>query len=510
MEPINELLHVRKEKEEYFRSVGIDPYPQERGVFAGSVAIVKEFGGLTAEELEEKAGFVSFAGRIVAFRDFGKSSFLHVQDRGGKTQVYVRKDMLKSPDYAVFKKLDVGDIIAVDGKLFKTKTGELTILADNVKLLTKSLRPLPEKWHGLKDVEERYRKRYVDLIVNEKVREVFLTRARIIESIRAFLVERSFVEVETPMMQVLPGGAVAKPFKTHHNALGLDLYLRIAPELYLKRLIVGGLERVFEINRNFRNEGISVRHNPEFTMLEFYQAYATYEDLMDLTEEMVSALVIRLFGGTKVSYGGREIDFARPWRRITMEDALKDLGGFDMAMVDDVDRLKAFGKDLGIEGIDKMKRGKVITEIFEKLCEDKLVQPTFITQYPVEVSPLAKRSKERPEVTERFELYMSGMEIANGFNELNDPEDQKSRFAEQIREKEEGAAMDEDYLTALEYGLPPTAGEGIGIDRLTMLLTDSQSIREVILFPLLRPETEGPAKQGQVKQEAIESEWDDQ
>jgi lysyl-tRNA synthetase class 2 len=487
MEPINELLQVRKEKEEYLRSVGIDPYPQERDEFMGSDAIVKDFGALTAEELEKKDGLVSFAGRIVAFRDFGKSSFLHVQDRAGKTQVYVRKDILKSPDYGAFKKLDVGDIIAAYGKVFKTKTGELTILAERLKLLTKSLRPLPEKWHGLKDVEERYRRRYVDLIVNEKVREVFLTRARIIESLRTFLTERSFVEVETPMMQAMPGGAVAKPFKTHHNALGLDLYLRVAPELYLKRLIVGGLERVFEINRNFRNEGISVRHNPEFTMLEFYQAYATYEDLMDLTEEMVSSLVNKLFGGTVLTYGGHEIDFARPWRRITMEDALKGLGGFDMALANDSGKLKAFGKDLGIEGIDAMTRGKVITEIFEKLCEEKLVQPTFITQYPVEVSPLAKRSKERPEVTERFELYVSGMEIANGFNELNDPEDQKARFVEQIKEKEEGAAMDEDYLMALEYGLPPTAGEGIGIDRLTMLLTGSQSIRDVILFPLLKP-----------------------
>jgi lysyl-tRNA synthetase class 2 len=278
---------------------------------------------------------------------------------------------------------------------------------------------------------------------------------------------------------------VAKPFKTHHNALGLDLYLRIAPELYLKRLIVGGLERVFEINRNFRNEGISVRHNPEFTMLEFYQAYATYEDLMDLTEEMVSTLVFTLFGSFTVTYNGQEIDFARPWKRLTMEQALVDFGGF--VITDDVEGLRARGRELGIEGIETMSKGKITTELFEKLCEDKLVQPTFITEYPVEVSPLAKRSKERPEVTERFELYMSGMEIANGFNELNDPEDQKRRFLDQIKEKEEGAAMDEDYIMALEYGLPPTAGEGIGIDRLTMLLTDSQSIREVILFPLLRP-----------------------
>jgi lysyl-tRNA synthetase class 2 len=487
MEPIDELLSIRREKREHLKDAGIDPYPQERGVFRGSSDLHKEFGDLSAGEIEEKNAFVSFAGRIVAFRDFGKSCFLHVQDREGRTQVYARKDTLKSPDYDLFKKFDVGDIVAVDGKVFKTRTGELTIVADHIRLLTKSLRPLPEKWHGLKDVEERYRRRYVDLIVNQKVREVFLRRARIIESLRAFLTDRDFVEVETPMMQILPGGAVAKPFKTHHNALGLDLYLRIAPELYLKRLIVGGLERVFEINRNFRNEGISVRHNPEFTMLEFYQAYAAYEDLMDLTEEMVSTLVFALFGTFTVSYGGREIDFARPWKRLTMERALVDFGGLDPSTADDEERLRKCGQDLGVEGIGTMAKGKLITEIFEKVCEEKLVQPTFITEYPVEVSPLAKRSKERPEVTERFELYVSGMEIANGFNELNDPEDQRARFLDQIKEKEEGAVMDEDYIMALEYGLPPTAGEGIGIDRLTMLLTDSQSIREVILFPLLRP-----------------------
>jgi lysyl-tRNA synthetase, class II len=300
-------------------------------------------------------------------------------------------------------------------------------------------------------------------------------------------VSRNFIEVETPMMQVVPGGAVAKPFVTHHNALGMDLYLRIAPELYLKRLIVGGLERVFEINRNFRNEGISVRHNPEFTMLEFYQAYATYEDLMAFTEAMVSSLVKELFGGYTLSFGEMELNFEPPWRRMTMEEALRELGNFDIAVLRDHARLVAFGRELGIEGVEKEKHGKLITKVFEDLCEKKLLQPTFITHYPVEVSPLAKRSRENPEITERFELYMAGMEIANGFNELNDPEDQRGRFAEQIREKEEGAMMDEDYITALEYGLPPTAGEGIGIDRLTMLLTDSPSIREVILFPLLKP-----------------------
>jgi lysyl-tRNA synthetase, class II len=488
MEPIHDLMSVRKEKWAHLKEAGIEPYPQVKWPHTDSAELQREFGALDAGNLEAKGAYVSAAGRIMAFRDFGKSTFLHIQDRKGRVQVYARKDMLTCPDYADFKKLfDTGDIIGVEGKIFKTKTGELTILADKITLLTKSLRPLPEKWHGLKDVEERYRHRYVDLIVNEKVREVFVRRARITEFIRRFLTGRDFVEVETPMMQLIPGGAVAKPFVTHHNALGLDLYLRIAPELYLKRLIVGGLERVFEINRNFRNEGISIRHNPEFTMLEFYQAYVTYEDLMNLTEEMISSLVQDLFGQHKVVYNEREIDFSTPWRRMTMQEALAELGGVDLSVEADVESLRGRAKGFGIEGLEKAPRGKVITELFEKLCEEKLQRPTFITGYPVEVSPLAKRSKEQPDLVERFELYICGMEIANGFNELNDPEDQRARFMEQIKEKEEGASMDEDYLMALEYGLPPTAGEGIGIDRLTMLLTDSPSIREVILFPLLRP-----------------------
>jgi lysyl-tRNA synthetase, class II len=487
MEPINELVTVRKEKEKALREMGVETYPQVRGPFTTTEEIEARCGGMTHEELEQMSETFAAAGRVMAFRDFGKSAFLHIQDRKGKIQVYVRKDILKEPGFDTFKKFDICDIIAVHGKVFKTKTGELTILAEQVKLLTKSLRPLPEKWHGLKDVEERYRKRYLDLIVNERVREVFTKRAKIIEFIRRYFTERDFIEVETPMMQIIPGGATAKPFVTHHNALGLDLYLRIAPELYLKRLVVGGFERVFEINRNFRNEGISVRHNPEFTMLEFYQAYATYEDLMILTEEMVSSLVQSLYGTTTITYNEQQIDFSTPWKRMTMEEAVRELGGLDVAKINDVEQLASFAKELEIEGAEKDGKGKLITKIFEELCEKKLIQPTFITQYPVEVSPLAKRNRENPGVTERFELYVSGMELANGFNELNDPEDQNQRFLEQIREKEEGAMMDEDYITALEYGLPPTAGEGIGIDRLTMLLTDSPSIREVILFPLLRP-----------------------
>jgi len=487
MEPINELIAVRKEKEKALKELGIDTYPQDRGPYITTEEISLRFGTLSHEELEKTDERVSAAGRIMSFRDFGKSTFVHIQDRKGRIQVYVRKDVLKNPEYSIFKRFDIGDIIGVLGRVFKTKTGELTVLAEEIKLLTKSLRPLPEKWHGLKDIEERYRKRYLDLIVNPGVKEIFIKRAKIVEYIRRYFNERSFIEVETPMMQVIPGGAVAKPFITHHNALGIDLYLRIAPELYLKRLIVGGFERVFEINRNFRNEGISVRHNPEFTMLEFYQAYSTYEDLMDMTEDMVSSLVYELYKTYKITYNGQEIDFSRPWKRITMEDALKEFGGLDISEFIDTNRLTSYARELGIESPEKDKRGKLITKVFEELCEKHLVQPTFITDYPVEVSPLAKRSKDRPEITERFELYIAGMEVANGFNELNDPEDQKDRFLQQIQEKEEGATMDEDYITALEYGLPPTAGEGIGIDRLTMLLTDSPSIREVILFPLLKP-----------------------
>ncbi|HEY3277031.1 MAG TPA: lysine--tRNA ligase [Syntrophorhabdaceae bacterium] len=487
MEPINELVAVRKEKEKQLREAGIETYPQDRGPYSTTIEVEERFKDYSHEDLDKTEEKVAVAGRIMAFRDFGKSAFLHIQDRKGRIQVYVRKDILKEPEFDIFKKFDISDIIGVKGKPFKTKTGELTILAEEARLLTKSLRPLPEKWHGLKDVEERYRKRYLDLIVNQDVKDVFIKRAKIIQFIRNYFVKRDFIEVETPMMHTILGGAVAKPFVTHHNAMNMDLYLRIAPELYLKRLVVGGLERVFELNRNFRNEGISVRHNPEFTMVEFYQAYATYEDNMALTEDMISSLVHELYGVYKIAFSGREIDFTPPWRKMTMEQALKEFGGFDLEKEQSIESLVSFAKGLEIEDADKDTRGKLITKIFEELCEKQLMEPTFITHYPVEVSPLAKRSKERPEITERFELYISGMEIANGFNELNDPEDQKARFLEQIEKKEEGAMMDEDYITALEYGLPPTSGEGIGIDRLTMLLTDSQSIREVILFPLLRP-----------------------
>jgi len=487
MEPIVELMEVRKKKMEDLKECGIKPYPQIRGEFLTTEEIKDLCKDKKEEELEKENITVKCAGRILSLRDFGKSAFLHILDRKGKIQIYVRKDVLESPNYEIFKKFDIGDIVSVEGTVFKTKTKELTVLAKSIQLLSKSLRPLPEKWHGLKDIEERYRKRYLDLIVNEKVRDVFRKRSKIIDFIRSYLNGKDFLEVETPMMHVIPGGAEAKPFITHHNTLDLDLYLRIAPELYLKRLLVGGFERVFEINRNFRNEGISVKHNPEFTMLEFYQAYATYEDLMIMLEEMITGLVKEVGGDTRITFKGNVVDFNRPWKRFRMDEALKKLGGIDLKEMGNLEELRTFAKKLGIEEVEDASKGKLITKIFEVLCEDKLIDPTFITHYPIEVSPLAKRSEEDPDTAERFELYVGGMEIANGFNELNDPFDQKRRFLEQAQKKGEGHPIDEDYIFALEYGMPPAAGCGVGIDRLVMILTDSPSIREVILFPLLRP-----------------------
>ncbi|MFH0878280.1 MAG: lysine--tRNA ligase, partial [Lentisphaerota bacterium] len=385
-----------------------------------------------------------------------------------------------------------GDITGFRGKLFKTKTGELTILADTIRLVTKSLRPLPEKFHGLTDVELRYRQRYVDLIVNPEVRTTFRKRVEIIRLIREFLANRGFLEVETPMMQPSPGGATARPFKTYHNSLAMDLFLRVAPELYLKRLLVGGFEKVFEINRNFRNEGLSARHNPEFTMLEFYQAYATYHDLMDLTEEMVSWLAQEVNGSMLVSFQGQEVDLAPPWKRYTLDEALRELGGIDADLLNDPKKVIDLARERGVQLEAKAGAGKAKTELFELLVEERLINPTFITAYPTEVSPLARRNEDKPEITDRFELFITGREIANAFSELNDPVDQKSRFEKQIADRGEDdeihPVMDEDFVRALEYGMPPAAGEGIGIDRLVMLLTDSPSIRDVILFPHLKPE----------------------
>jgi lysyl-tRNA synthetase class 2 len=424
-------------------------------------------------------------------RSFGQAAFITLQDATGRLQAYVKKDQVGEDLYRIFKKLDLGDLVGVTGTVFRTRTGELTLLARDVRLITKSLRPLPEKFHGLRDVESRYRQRYVDLIVNEGVRSVFIKRARIINKVRDFLMTHGFLEVETPMMQPIPGGATARPFKTHHNALDMDLFLRVAPELYLKRLLVGGFERVFEINRNFRNEGISVQHNPEFTMLEFYQAYATYEDLLPFTEKMMGSVAQEITGGLQIPYQGKTIDLSPPWQRCRLAEAMVTFGGVAPEELTDVERLRARARSLGID-TSGQGPGKILTKLFETLVEPKLDQPTFITHYPLEVSPLSRRSDQDPFFVDRFELFIGGREIANGFSELNDPVDQEERFREQAAARqagdEEAHFMDEDYIRALEYGMPPAAGEGIGIDRLVMLLTDTASIREVILFPHLRPE----------------------
>jgi len=473
------------------REAGVDPYPNDFKPGRTAASVMEEFGGLDAEGLEaRKDETVSVAGRIMAKRDFGKATFAHIQDRTGRIQAYLKRDLLGEEGSALFKLCDMGDIIGVEGRVFRTRTNELTIEAAKLRLLAKGLHPLPEKWHGLTDVEARYRQRYLDLIVNPEVREVFAKRSRIIKFIRDFLSKREFMEVETPMLQPVPGGAAAKPFKTYHNALQMELYMRIAPELYLKRLIVAGLERVFEINRNFRNEGISTQHNPEFTMLEFYQAYATFEDLMGLTEEMISALAIELTGSTKVAYQGTEIDFTPPWTRISVKDAVLKYSDAPEEIFADREKAVLFSRKLGLDVPEGLSHGKVVTEIFEEVAEPKFIQPTFVTHYPLDVSPLSRKNAENPSVVDRFELLVAGREIANAFSELNDPVDQRERFLSQLKEKAAGDAeaheMDEDFVRALEYGMPPTAGEGIGIDRLVMLMTDSPSIRDVILFPQLR------------------------
>lgn len=491
MEEYNELIQQRFKKLEEISRMGMQPYDGRFEKTASAASISDTYGGRGKEDLERERIYVSIAGRIMAIRSFGKASFCLIQDASGRIQLYFQKNTLGEERYTLFQKLDIGDFIGVKGFLFRTRTNELTVDVEDFKLLAKSLRPLPEKWHGLTDVELRYRQRYVDLIVNPDVKKVFITRTRIIQAIRSFLNERGFLEVETPMMQAIPGGATARPFKTHHNALDMDLYLRIAPELYLKRLLVGGFERVYEINRNFRNEGISTRHNPEFTMLEFYMAYADYSDLIVMTEEMLSRVSMEVLGTTEIEYEGRRISLAPPWKKIAFLDSLREAG-----VPDDVlkDKAKAaeYAKRLGavLKGSESL--GKLQNEIFEALVEPKLIQPTFITEYPTDISPLSKRKPDNPDFVERFELFISGREIANAFSELNDPVDQKERFMKQVAERnagdEEAHQMDEDFIRALEYGMPPAAGEGIGIDRLVMLLTGSSSIRDVILFPQMKKE----------------------
>ena len=454
--------------------------------------LVAKYEEKTKEELEGEGVKVAIAGRMMSRRIMGKASFAHIQDMSGKIQLYVRRDDLPEGLYNTgFKKWDIGDIIGATGTVMKTNKGELSIHVDSIKLLTKSLQPLPEKFHGLTDQEMRYRQRYVDLIMNEDTRNTFKIRSQVVEFIRSYLNNENYLEVETPMMHVIPGGATARPFKTHHNSLDMELFLRIAPELYLKRLVVGGFERVFEINRSFRNEGLSPRHNPEFTMLEFYQAYSDYEDLMNLTEDMLRKLTTELFGSNEVTYQDATYDLGKPFERMTVvESILKYNDAITIEDLQSLEKIKDHAQRLDIPLEDSYGLGKIQIEIFEKTVEAKLLAPTFITQYPTEVSPLARKNDSDPFVTDRFEFFIGGREIANGFSELNDPEDQAERFRKQVEEKEAGDAeamhFDDDYITALEYGMPPTAGEGIGIDRLVMFLTDSPTIRDVILFPHMR------------------------
>ncbi|NNK85595.1 MAG: lysine--tRNA ligase [Desulfobacterales bacterium] len=490
MEKQGNIIVNRRKKLQGLKEKKIDLFPNDFKVLhtvSGIQRAIKE----SEEQISDNKPIFIVAGRMMAINKFGKTAFIRFKDRTGQLQAYVRKDHIGDMAYDIFKQLDIGDFIGLSGGMFKTKTGEWTLLVKKLKLISKATRPLPEKFHGLKDPEKRYRRRYLDLIVNPEIREIFLKRSKIIHEIRAFFLKRDFLEVETPMMQPIAGGAEAAPFKTHHNALGMDLFLRIAPELYLKRLVVGGFERVFEINRNFRNEGVSTQHNPEFTMIEFYQAYATYEDLMDLTQEMFATVAKKVIGSALIEYQGDSIDLGGKWERIDLLKSLEEIGQIDSNLLNDRKGLLSFASSKGIQIKKSGNLGKVITKLFDVLVEPKLIQPTFITGYPVEVSPLSRRNDKDPAITDRFELFIAGREIANGFSELNDPVDQKERFLQQVASlnegNEEAHRMDDDYIEAMEYGMPPTAGEGIGIDRFVMLLTDAVSIREVILFPQMKP-----------------------
>ena len=502
MEELSELIQLRRAKLEEFRALGINPYVNRFKVLAKIGDIIKKDSASSKEDLDQKSDVLTIAGRIMTRRKHGKTTFCNIRDGFGEIQIYVKKDDIGEEPYELFEKFDIGDFIGVTGRLSRTRMGELTVFCTQVKLLSKSLLPLPEKWHGLKDVELRYRQRYVDLIANPEVKQVFVHRSKIIQAVRQFLADRDYLEVETPMMQAIPGGATARPFKTHHNALDMDLYLRVAPELFLKRLVVGGMDRVFEINRNFRNEGISTEHNPEFTMLEFYTAYADYRDLMDLTEELFRHIAdavfnTRTFNCTYESDSGAQvedkIDFAKPFFRYTFHESLRELGKIPVETLADPGKTAAFALEHKIALAKKDGHAKVLGKLFDHFVEPYLVQPTFITDYPLELSPLSKKKEDDPSLVERFELFIARKEIANAYTELNDPIDQKQRFEEQVEQRDSGDEeahwMDHDFIRALEYGLPPTAGEGIGIDRLTMLFTNSQSIRDVILFPQLKKES---------------------
>jgi lysyl-tRNA synthetase, class II len=486
----------RRANLEALKQLGVDPYPRRFDGATPITHLVAEHGAKTAQELDAPRMTVRIAGRILAIRTFGKAGFLQLSDGRARVQVYVRQDSVPEMDFRIFKLLDIGDWVGVEGYLFRTKTNEFSVHVASLQFLSKSLLPLPEKWHGLQDIETRYRQRYLDLIVNPDSRRVFEVRSRVVTAIREFLIAREFLEVETPMMQPMAGGAIARPFVTHHNTLDMALYMRIAPELYLKRLVVGGIDKVFEINRNFRNEGISTQHNPEFTMLEFYWTYADYNDLITLTEEMLQHVALTATGSDEVMFGEHKISLKPPFRRLSFRTAARDaavrrLGvAIDEADLRSRDAAAALATRLGIDVMPGNGAGKITAAIFEALCEGDLVQPVFVYDFPTEVSPLSKQRKDDPDTVERFELYIGGFEVANAFSELNDPVEQRRRFEQQLRERtggdEEAHGMDEDYIRALEYGLPPTGGEGIGIDRLVMVLTNSPSIRDVILFPLMR------------------------
>jgi lysyl-tRNA synthetase class 2 len=492
---LSELLQIRRDKLDTLRGLGIDPFGTKFSRTHEAGKVIAAYADLTKEELDEKAVEVSLAGRIMTKRAMGKASFAHVQDLSGKIQIYVRADSVPEHKYQAFDLLDIGDMIGVKGVVFKTKTGELSVKVTDLEVLTKSLLPLPDKFHGLKDVEMRYRQRYVDLIVNPDVQKTFITRSRIMQSMRRYLDDRGYLEVETPTLHAIAGGASARPFITHHNALDMQLFMRIAIELHLKRLIVGGLEKVYEIGRVYRNEGISTRHNPEFTMIELYEAYADYEDIMDLTESLIAHISKEVLGTTVITYQGQEVDLTPAWRRVSMIDLIKEVAGVDFSvqMTDaEAHRLAAEHK-VPVE--KHMSFGHIVNAFFETLCEHTLIQPTFVTGHPVAISPLAKKKESDPRFTDRFELFIVAREHANAFTELNDPIDQRQRFEAQLLEKEAGNdeahEMDDDFIRALEYGLPPTGGLGIGVDRLVMLLTDAPSIRDVLLFPHMRDRADG-------------------
>jgi lysyl-tRNA synthetase class 2 len=490
-EELSDLMRQRRQKLEELISAGVDPFRSRFDRTHIAREITDSYGNLQPGETTDAK--VRVAGRVVAIREHGKAAFTVIRDDSGDLQLYLRVDTLGEEKYQGFlRQIDIGDWLGASGTVFRTRRGELSVWVEDGELLTKSLRPLPEKWHGLKDVEIRYRQRYLDLIVNPGVKEIFVKRNRTIRLLRKFLDDRGFLEVDMPMLHPIPGGATARPFVTYHNALGMNLYLRIAPELYLKRLVVGGFEKVYELNRSFRNEGISVRHNPEFTMLEVYQAYADYHQVMDFTEEMIRYVVKEVTGSLKVSYQDQELNFESPWARYTMLEALEKIGDVKVSYEDDIVRLRQVAEELELQVHPAFGKGKLINEIFEKVVEPKLIQPTFVLDYPLEITPLARRNPKNSNLVERFELVIAGREIANAFSELTDPLEQRKRFEEQaaLREAglEEAQMLDEDFVRALEYGMPPTGGLGIGVDRLVMLVTDSYSIREVIFFPQLRPE----------------------